>query len=147
VESVKARRLVIYTDGASRGNPGPGAIAFIIAGADGKLLKEHAQFIGSCTNNIAEYRALIAALTEAEKIAGKGSEITCFSDSELMVSQMKGEYKVKQAHLKELREEAKALERRFEKVEYNSVRRTDPGIRKADAMVNRVLDSMGMSGR
>lgn len=139
---MKDGKLNIYTDGASRGNPGPGAIAFIITDSDGKLLKEHAQFIGACTNNIAEYRALIAALKEAAKIADGNSEITCFSDSQLMISQMKGEYKVKKGHLKELREEAKSLEKKLKKVDYVNVRRTDPVIQRADRMVNEVLDNV-----
>jgi ribonuclease HI len=129
----------MHTDGASRGNPGPGAIAFIITDSKGNLLKEHAQFIGMCTNNIAEYRALIAGLKEAGKISG--GEIACFSDSQLMINQMRGEYKVKKGHLKELFDEAKTLERRFRKAEYVNVRRTDPAIQRADMMVNEVLDS------
>ena len=143
METLKTASLKIYTDGASRGNPGPGAIAFIITDTAGKLLKERAQFIGTCTNNIAEYKALIAALQEAERLAGKGCdcEIICFSDSQLMVNQMRGEYKVKKGHLKELFEQAKSLEKKFKKVEYVSVRRTDPAIQMADRMVNGVLDS------
>jgi len=140
---METSKLRIYTDGASRGNPGPGAIAFIITDAEGRKLKERAQFIGICTNNIAEYRALIASLKEAERLAGKSSdcEIQCFSDSQLMVGQMKGEYKIKKGHLKELHDEAKALEKKFRKVEYTSVRRTDPAIQIADRMVNEILDS------
>jgi ribonuclease HI len=133
-------KIKIYTDGASRGNPGPGAAAFIIIDEKGNLLKERAEFIGACTNNIAEYRALIAGLKEAAKLTGKGGEIVCYSDSQLMISQMKGEYKVKKGHLKELHDEAKALEKGFTKVEYVSVRRTDPVIKRADMMVNCVLD-------
>ena len=141
---MKRGKLKIYTDGASRGNPGPGAAAFIITDEKGNLLKERAEFIGACTNNIAEYRALISALKEALKL---GDEITCFSDSQLMISQMKGEYKVKKGHLKEQFDEAKALEKKFAKVGYVSVRRTDPMIKKADRMVNNVLDTMHELGR
>ena len=130
-------KLKIYTDGASRGNPGPGAIAFTISDEEGKLIKEHKHFIGDCTNNIAEYRALIAALERAIKL---GDELTCFSDSKLMVSQMNGEFKIKKPHIRELYMKAKKLESNFKKVEYNHVRRENPGIQKADAMVNEVLD-------
>ncbi len=130
-------KLTIYTDGASRGNPGPGAIAFVILDSKGKLLKEHKHFIGDCTNNIAEYSALIAALKRAVKL---GDELTCFSDSKLMVSQMNGEFKIKKPHIRELYLKAKELESNFKKVEYNHVRRTNPGIQKADSMVNEVLD-------
>ena len=142
---MKPLALKVYTDGASRGNPGPGAIAFIITDSAGKLLSEHAHFIGACTNNIAEYRALIAALEEAAKLAGEGSEITCYSDSQLMINQMRGDYKVKKGHLRELFEEAKALEKSFRKASYVDVRRTDPAIQKADRMVNAVLDSTVMA--
>ncbi|MCX6817308.1 MAG: ribonuclease HI family protein [Candidatus Aenigmarchaeota archaeon] len=134
-------KIKIYTDGASRGNPGPGAIAYMIVDEKGALIAERAEFIGACTNNIAEYKALIAGLKAAEKLAHAG-ELTCISDSQLMISQMKGEYKVKKGHLKDLHDEAKALEKKFAKVEYVNVRRTDPVIQKADRMVNYVLDSM-----
>jgi ribonuclease HI len=140
-------KMKIYTDGASRGNPGPGAAAFIIIDEKGNLLRERAEFIGACTNNIAEYKALIAALKEAAKLAGKGGEIVCYSDSQLMISQMKGEYKVKKGHLKELHEEAKTLEKGFAKVEYVNVRRTDPVIQRTDRMVNDVLNSAGRFGK
>jgi ribonuclease HI len=142
-------KLTIWTDGACRGNPGPGATAFIIADASGKLLRQKALFIGTCTNNIAEYKALISAFEEAAKLAGDGgtAEIVCYSDSRLMISQMKGEFKVKQQHLKELREEAKSLERKFKKVEYVNVPRTYPAIQRADRMVNEVLDNALWSGK
>ncbi len=132
--------LVIYTDGASRGNPGPGAIAFLILNEKGEILREHKHFIGDCTNNVAEYRALIAALERARKL---GDEATCFSDSKLMINQLKGKYKVKKKHLKELFEKVKALERKFRKVEYSNVRRTDPVIKRVDRMVNEVLNKIG----
>lgn len=129
----------VYTDGASRGNPGPGAIAYIITDTAGSVLRQNAKFIGACTNNIAEYSALILALGEAAKI---GREAACFSDSQLMVSQLKGEYKVKKGHLRELFDEIKRLEKKFKKIEYHNVRRTDPMIKKADRMVNEVLDAV-----
>ncbi|MCK4335237.1 MAG: ribonuclease HI family protein [Candidatus Aenigmarchaeota archaeon] len=132
--------LVIYTDGASRGNPGPGAIAFLILNEKGEILREHKHFIGVCTNNVAEYRALIAALERARRL---GDEATCFSDSKLMINQLKGKYKVKKKHLKELFEKVKALERKFRKVEYSNVRRTDPVIKRVDRMVNEVLNKIG----
>lgn len=129
-------KLVIYTDGASRGNPGPGAIAFIIVDKD-KIIGKHKHFIGRCTNNVAEYRALISALERASKLA---KEVRCFSDSKLLVKQMRGEYKVKKPHIKELFERAKKLENKFDKVEYKHVNRENPGIKMVDRMVNQVLD-------
>ena len=108
-------------------------------GENKKILKAHKHFIGACTNNIAEYRALIAALERAAKL---GNEVSCFSDSELMVSQLKGEYKVKKPHIRELFEKVKKLEKKFKKVEYSSVQRTDPVIKKVDRMVNDVLNQV-----
>lgn len=131
--------LVIYTDGASRGNPGPGAVAFLILNDRGEILRKHKHYIGKCTNNVAEYRALIAALERARKL---GDEVSCFSDSKLMVNQLKGKYKVKKKHLKALFEKAKSLERKFKKVEYKNVRRTDPVIKRVDRMVNEVLNKI-----
>ena len=131
-------KLVIYTDGASRGNPGPGAIAFVVVKGN-KIVREHKHYIGECTNNVAEYRALIAALERAKKL---GKEIFCFSDSKLMIHQLKGEYKVKKKHLKSLFEKVKVLEKSFEKIEYKNVRRTDPMIKRVDRMVNQVLNKI-----
>lgn len=132
-------KLVIYTDGASRGNPGSAAIAFLIT--DGKkILKSHKRFIGECTNNVAEYRALIAALERARKM---GEEAVCFSDSKLMISQLRGEYKVKKPHIKELFGKVKELEKGFDSVEYRNVRRTNPGIKRVDRMVNQILNHLG----
>ena len=132
--------LVIYTDGASRGNPGPGAIAFLILNEKGEILREHKHFIGVCTNNVAEYRALIAALERARRL---GDEATCFSDSKLMINQLKGKYKVKKKHLKALFDRVKKIEKEFKKIEYKNVRRTDPVIKRVDRMVNEVLNKIG----
>lgn len=132
--------LVIYTDGASRGNPGPGAIAFLILNEKGEILREHKHYIGVCTNNVAEYRALIAALERARRL---GDEATCFSDSKLMINQLKGKYKVKKKHLKALFDRVKKIEKEFKKIEYKNVRRTDPVIKRVDRMVNEVLNKIG----
>lgn len=131
--------IEIYTDGASRGNPGPGAIAFMITDGKGKILKAHKHYIGECTNNIAEYRALIAALERARKY---GDEVSFFSDSSLVVNQMNGNFKVKKPHMKELHRKAKSLEVKFKSVRYAHVKRSNPGIKKVDMMVNQVLDSV-----
>jgi len=131
--------IEIYTDGASRGNPGPGAIAFIIV-KKGKIIRKHKHFIGNTTNNVAEYRALISALERARKLS---KEIRCYSDSRLMVHQLRGEYKIKKPHIRELFDRAKTLERGFAKVEYVHVNRTNPGIKIVDRMVNEVLDRVG----
>lgn len=132
-------RIYVYTDGASRGNPGPGAIAFVIINERGEIVVKHKRFIGETTNNIAEYRALIAALERAKKLS---KEVRCFSDSKLLVKQMNGEYKVKKPHIRELFEKAKTLEKRFEKVEYIHVNRTNHGIRMVDRMANEILNKL-----
>ena len=130
--------LSIYTDAGARGNPGPSAIAVLIF-QEGKPLKQHSEYIGTATNNQAEYRAVIKGL-ELAKEAGAG-EIRVFSDSELVCSQLKGEYKVKNRGLKPLYEKAKSLEKGFQKVSYFSLPRENPRTRLADRLVNRILDS------
>jgi len=94
------RKLIIYADGASRGNPGPAGIGIVICDELGKIIKEYRHFIGNATNNMAEYRALIMALKLASSFPV--SEIECFSDSELMVKQLNGVYRVKNEKLGKL---------------------------------------------
>ncbi|MCX6740279.1 MAG: ribonuclease HI family protein [Candidatus Parcubacteria bacterium] len=95
-----AKILKIFTDGGARGNPGPAAIGIVIKDDNDKVLKTHAEYIGETTNNQAEYRALIKALQLAEEF--KPSEVNCFLDSELVVKQMKQEYRVKDKDLQPL---------------------------------------------
>src|SRR4030043_148668 len=106
-------KLVIYTDGASRSNPGNAAIGYLISNGK-EVLEEGGEFIGVTTNNQAEYRALIKALKEARKY--KPSEVTCYSDSKLMISQLKGEWKIKEPQLRDLHGDVKDLEKGFKKV-------------------------------
>jgi len=128
---------VIYTDGASRDNPGHAAIGYWIT--DGKKeLERKGEYIGVTTNNQAEYRALIEALKQARKY--KPLEITCYSDSNLMVHQLNGDWKVKDPQLSDLYFEIKTLEKNFEKISYHHVRRSNPGIEKCDLMANQALD-------
>ena len=131
-------KLVIYTDGASRGNPGQAAIAFIICGG-GKILERHAETIGKATNNEAEYMAIIRAL---EKAASMGAEtIGLFSDSEVVIRQLRGEYKIKEQRLKALFTKARGIEKGLKKIVYNNLRRSDKMISLADSMVNEALDN------
>ncbi|NCN39463.1 MAG: ribonuclease H [Candidatus Aenigmarchaeota archaeon CG_4_10_14_0_8_um_filter_37_24] len=132
--------LNVYTDGGSRGNPGMSAIGVLICGKDGKILKQHSEFLGRGTNNTAEYTALIKAL----KIAGKlsGGIINCFSDSQLMVRQLTGMYKVKNYSLKKLFLEVKDLEKKFEEVNYIHVNRENKKITIVDKLVNEMLDTI-----
>jgi ribonuclease HI len=127
--------LTIYTDGASRGNPGPAAYAYIISqeGCPDIAVKKA---FGKATNNVAEYTALIEALEHAAKLgAGK---VHIYSDSEFMVKQLRGENRVKHPDMKELYDEAKSLEKHFEQVTYNHVPRAQNS--KADRLCNEALD-------
>jgi ribonuclease HI len=131
--------LTIYTDGASRGNPGPAAFAYVIA-RDGEEPIEEAGKLGRMTNNQAEYLALVRALEHALEL-GAHHRVVVHSDSELLVKQMKGEYRVKNADLRDLYEEASALCGRFnESVDFRHVRREDN--RRADALGNEALDGL-----
>ena len=130
-------KLNIYSDGASRGNPGPSAIAFIILTEDGKTLKKFSKCVGTKTNNQAEYEALIAAL---EFVCEKADQIVCHMDSELLVKQMNREYRVKDTKLKGLWLKANQLVQHFSKVTFVHVLRTDPHIQAVDELANQTLD-------
>lgn len=131
-------RLLLYSDGGARGNPGPAAIAFLAVTEAGQVIKADSRFIGKATNNQAEYNALIAALEFAK--AFKAEEVTCHLDSELVGKQLKGEYSVKNPELRKLWRKAVELKDDFKKVCFVNVRRSDPYIEKADALVNKTLD-------
>lgn len=132
--------LACYTDGASRGNPGPSACAYILVTAGGEVVEERAVFLGLGTNNEAEYRGLIAGLAAAGRRGAGYVEV--FSDSELMVRQMTGTYRVSSPRLRPLYDEAKILARRFREVSFRSVPREHPLIGKADRLCNQVLDAL-----
>ena len=131
---MKAR---LYTDGGSRGNPGPAAAAYVLETEDGHVLAAHGEVIGVATNNVAEYRAVLAGLAKAVEL-GVG-ELEVVSDSELLVKQMNGEYKVKNAALVELSLEASHLARKLGRVRYRAVRRVENEL--ADRLVNEALDA------
>jgi ribonuclease HI len=105
------RRLHIFVDGASKGNPGPAGIGVVVADEDGAVLKEIGESIGRTTNNVAEYTALIRGLTEARALGADA--VVVQTDSELMASQMSGLYRIKAPHLQELNLEARQLCDRF----------------------------------
>src|SRR5579875_2012279 len=111
--------LTLQFDGGSRGNPGPAGIGVVVAAADGTPLVTLGRFIGRATNNVAEYRALITAMAEAKKLGAK--KILIRGDSELIIKQMRGEYRVKNPDMRQLYDEAQALLRQFEssKIEHN----------------------------
>jgi ribonuclease HI len=130
---VKAR---LFTDGGARGNPGPAAFGYVLEAEDGTVLAAHGEPIGVATNNVAEYRALVAGLTRAAEAGVDDLEV--ISDSELLVKQMRGEYKVKNAALRRLWDEAHELGDRMRNVTYSAVRREHNEL--ADRLVNEALD-------
>jgi ribonuclease HI len=129
---VKAR---LSTDGGARGNPGPAAYGYVLETDDGTVLDARGEAIGVATNNVAEYRGLVAGLEKAAELGV--DELEVVSDSELLVRQMTGEYKVKNEALQELNEEASSIARRLGKVRYTSVRREQNEL--ADQLVNEAL--------
>jgi probable phosphoglycerate mutase len=131
---VKAR---LSTDGGARGNPGPAAYGYVLEAEDGHVLDARGEAIGTATNNVAEYNGLVAGMQKAAELGV--TELEVVSDSELLVKQMRGEYRVKNAALRTLWEEATELERRFASVRYTAVRRAHNEL--ADRLVNEALDA------
>ncbi|MDP2860941.1 MAG: ribonuclease HI family protein [bacterium] len=150
------KSLFIFTDGGARGNPGPAAIGVVIKDQDHKVIGQISQTIGHATNNVAEYKAVIAGLrwiierhkgTKAQRCRGaEGTEVwSCrvnfFLDSTLVVNQLSGKFKIKNADLKKLALEAKALEKSFGgPVSYTAIPREKN--READFLVNQALDGV-----
>jgi ribonuclease HI len=132
-------RARLSTDGGARGNPGPAAYGYVLEAVDGTVLDARGEAIGVATNNVAEYRALLAGLERAAELGV--DELEVVSDSELLVKQMRGEYKVRNAALRELWEEAERLAARLDQVEYTAVRREHNEL--ADSLVNEALDALG----
>jgi ribonuclease HI len=133
---VKAR---LSTDGGARGNPGPAAYAYVLEAEDGTVLAAHGETIGVATNNVAEYRALVEGLRKALEL--HVGELEVVSDSELVVHQMRGEWKIKNDALRVLSEEAGDIAARIGKVRYTAVRREHNEL--ADRLVNEALDAAG----
>jgi ribonuclease HI len=132
-------RARLSTDGGARGNPGPAAFGYVLETDDGTVLDARGQRIGVATNNVAEYRALVAGLEAA--LARGVTELEVVSDSELLVKQMRGEYKVKNTALRALHDAAASLERELGDVTYTAVRREHNEL--ADRLVNEALDAAG----
>ena len=130
-------RARLSTDGGSRGNPGPAAYGYVLEAEDGHVLDARGEVIGSATNNVAEYRGLLAGLQSA--LERGVDELEVVSDSELLVKQMRGEYKVKNETLRTLQREAADLASQLSRVKYTAVRRAHNEL--ADRLVNEALDS------
>ena len=129
-------KVVVNVDGGARGNPGPAAIAAVVQEPDGGVLEERGERIGRATNNVAEYKALLLGIEMARALGAK--ELDLVGDSELIVKQVKGEYKVKDATMRELHAEAKKALRGFDSWSIRHVRREHNS--EADRLVNEALD-------
>ena len=130
-------RARLFTDGGARGNPGPAAFGYVLEAEDGTVLAAHGEAIGVATNNVAEYSALVAGLARAVEAGVRELEVR--SDSELMVKQMRGEYRVKNRDLQSLFLDASRAARAIGQVTYMHVRREHNEL--ADRLVNEALDA------
>ncbi len=128
----------IYTDGASRGNPGPAAAAYIFL-HKGDIIYSNSLYLGKETNNSAEYQAILNALLDARKFTD--NTISLFSDSQLIVRQLNGVYKVKSKNLSPYFIKIKTLKKNFKSISFTHVNRTNQYIRKCDALANQTLDT------
>lgn len=133
-------KLTTYTDGGARGNPGPSATGIVIKDATGKNLDAFGEYLGKQTNNYAEYSALISGLKRAFELGG--TEIECILDSELIVNQMKGLYKVKEPTLQKLFIQTYNAAAKFKKVTYRHTARENN--KEADRWVNETLDNQAI---
>ena len=129
-------KLVVHVDGGARGNPGPAAIGVVISEPGGEVIDEVAERIGTATNNVAEYRALLRGLERAAALGAREVEIV--NDSELVAKQLTGAYRVKHPSMKPLYEEAVTALRGFDRWQVRSVPRAQNA--RADALVNQALD-------
>jgi ribonuclease HI len=131
-------RVTVNVDGGARGNPGPAAIGVVLRGGDGEVLEKVGEKIGEATNNVAEYRALLRGI----ELAGEhgASELELVGDSELVVRQVEGRYKVKNAGMKELYDEVVRALRGFDSWSIRHVRRAENA--DADRLVNEALDGV-----
>ncbi|MBU0613347.1 ribonuclease HI family protein [Patescibacteria group bacterium] len=134
--NTKEKKLVIYTDGGARGNPGPAASGVVIFNDQKKMIGEYSKFLGETTNNQAEYRAVLLALEKALEL--EGTEIVLYSDSELIVNQLNRKYKVKNKELSTIFVKIWNIAQKFDSVSYHHVPREKNKL--ADAQVNECLD-------
>ncbi|KPJ71618.1 hypothetical protein AMJ50_01245 [Parcubacteria bacterium DG_74_3] len=137
------KKIIVYTDGGSRGNPGPGAIGILFFNEKGQIIKKYSEFLGeNITNNEAEYKAVIFALKKFKQLFGKkltkNSEAELRTDSELLIKQLKGEYKILEPKIQSLFLKTWNLKLDFKKVKFRLISRDKN--KEADRLVNEVLD-------
>ncbi|MDO8805220.1 MAG: ribonuclease HI family protein [Elusimicrobiota bacterium] len=133
----KEKKLKIFIDGGSRGNPGHGACAAVFFGSSGAILREEGKYLGRCTNNFAEYSGLRLALAAAGRLGAE--ELEVFSDSELLVRQFSGQYRVKDETLAGIMAEIRKAAAAFKKISVSHVKREKN--KEADRLVNQILDN------
>ncbi len=133
--------LQTFSDGGARGNPGPAAIGAVICDPAGNVIREDAECIGEMTNNKAEYRAMLKAIEMAKAL--KAKKLLCHGDSELIIFQLQGIYRIKDAQLKILAEKVKSAASSLEKVTWKQVPREHPMISRADKLLNQALNRSG----
>jgi ribonuclease HI len=137
------KKVVIYTDGGSRGNPGPSAIGAVFCNEKEDIFKKYSEYLGEATNNEAEYKAVILALKKFKALFGKKiaetSEVQIKSDSELLVRQLNGEYKISEPKIGDLFLEVWNLKTEFKKIKFSLIRREKN--KEADRLVNEALDA------
>ena len=136
----KGDTLKIYVDGAARGNPGPAASAFLLV-QDENIIYDNCEFIGTMTNNVAEYKAIINALKAAERFSR--GHIQVYSDTNLAIQQINKKWKINYPHLSKLCGQVYKLREKYENVEFFHVRRNNPYIQKCDKLCNERLDAEG----
>jgi ribonuclease HI len=132
-----SERLVVHVDGGARGNPGPAAIAAVLADPEGNVIEERSEAIGRATNNVAEYRALLLGIERARALGAR--ELDLVGDSELIARQVRGEYRVKDPSLRELHAQVVAALDGLERWTIRNVPREENA--RADLLVNEVLDA------
>jgi ribonuclease HI len=136
-------KVIVHVDGGARGNPGPAAAACVVSSPAGEVLDEHARLLGTQTNNVAEYRALLLGLERARELGA--DEVEVVGDSELIAKQVQGLYKVKHPAMRPLHQEAMAALRGFERWSIRTVPRAQNA--RADALVNAALDQAAAASR
>ena len=143
------KKIIIYTDGGSRGNPGPAAIGFIFCNEKGQIFKKYSDYLGEATNNEAEYQAVILALKKFKALFGKklaqNTEIELRSDSELLIKQLQGEYKILEPKIQSLFIAVWNLKLDFKKVKFKLISREKN--KEADQLVNEAIDNQAKTQR